>query len=197
MTGSLLLEKYFLCIVLYPGRIRCSHSVALHAGDKAEKYGMVPLVGEPEIDLIKSKGDRDDEALVDCWSLPYRRLINLTMSRDTRTASVASNLRDVIKGNPSNFILAEQRALQRLDVESTRTPVNVSFYRKSGRVSVSWQWTVSGDDAVKIAILAPPNDVVKKGILGSWLKRIPARVKKVISDLERKEIQFEYWWIKE
>ncbi|MFW9864076.1 MAG: sigma factor-like helix-turn-helix DNA-binding protein, partial [Candidatus Thorarchaeota archaeon] len=180
-----------------PGRIRCSHSVALHAGDKTEKYGMTPLVGEAEIELIKSKGNRDDDALVDCWSLPFGRLTKLTLSRDSGIASVASNLHDVTMGNPSNFILAEQRALQRLDVESTRNPVNVSFYRKSGRVSVSWQWTVSGDDAVKLAILAPPNDVVKRGILRSWLKRIPARVKEIISDLEQKEIQFEYWWIKE
>ena len=180
-----------------PGRIRCSHSVALHPGDKITTYEMVPLVGETEIELIKSEGNRDEDALVDCWILPFGRLTNLTYSMNPEEASTAKSLYDAILANPSNFVLVEQYVLERLGIESSRTPVCVSFYPKSGRVSVSWQWAVYGDDAVRLAIIAPPNDVVKRNILASWLRRIPSRVEGIITELEGEGMKLNRWWVRE
>lgn len=41
-------------------------------------------------------------------------------------------------------------------------PVSVHYHGKYGRVSVSWRWTATGENAIKLGIIASPNDLVKR-----------------------------------
>ncbi|MFW9804642.1 MAG: hypothetical protein ACFFFC_18435, partial [Candidatus Thorarchaeota archaeon] len=176
-----------------PSRISCTHSMALHAGDKTESYGFVPLVGFKEIELIKSEGEREED--LDGWRLQFGKLDDLIISEDAEKKSVAISLHAAAHNNPSNFVLAEHRALERMGVTAVKTPVSVSYYNKSGRVSVAWRWTVTGNEAIKLAIIAPPNDVEKRGILRNWLLSIPEEVLRIENELTIRGIEFKRWWI--
>jgi hypothetical protein len=178
-----------------PNRISCTHSMALHAGDKTTSYGFAPLVGSHEIELIKSEGEREDD--LDCWRLQFGKLEKLTLSKDSDIASLAKTLSDVSHANPSNFIIAEHRALEKLEIKTVKAPISVNYYHKSGRVSVAWKWTVTGDDAIKLAIIAPPNDAVKRGVLRKWLRSIPLDVEGILLDLELKGLKPNHWWKRE
>ncbi|MFW9887089.1 MAG: hypothetical protein ACFFER_02835 [Candidatus Thorarchaeota archaeon] len=178
-----------------PYRISCAHSMALNAGDKATEYGVMPLVNIPEIELIKSEGDLDED--LEAWRLQFGKLEKLTRSKSLDIALVARNLFDVSHANPSSFIFAEHRALERLEIKAVKGPISVNYYNKSGRISVAWKWTVTGDDAIKLAIIALPNDAAKKEILGNWPRSIPHEVGRILAELELKDLEPNHWWNKE
>ncbi|MFW9845310.1 MAG: hypothetical protein ACFFD6_01070 [Candidatus Thorarchaeota archaeon] len=176
-----------------PGTISCAHSMALHAGNKTASYGFTPLVGPHHIELIKSEGMREDD--LDGWRLQFGKLEHLRHSKDAEMRSAAKSLHAIAHGNPSNFLLAEYRILERIHVTAVKAPVSVSYYNKTGRVSVAWRWTVTGDDAIRLAIIAPPNDSEKRGILRNWLLCIPEEVSRIEDELTTQNIEFKRWWI--
>jgi len=168
--------------------------MALHAGDKTTIYGRNPLVGAPETELIKAEGTRVDDGIINGWNLHFGKVTSQMDSLNPEIAAIAKNLHTVIMANPSNFILAEQRALEKLGIETRRVPVTVSYHIKSSRVSVSWIWVATGDNAIKLAILAPSNDVIKRGKLGNWLRKIPLNVERITADLKGEGMEPHQWW---
>ena len=61
----------------------------------------------------------------------------------------------------------------------------VVFYYETGRVSVSWKCHIGGDDAMKLAMIAQPNDVKKRAILGDWIRKFPERASRLKSTLKK------------
>ena len=47
---------------------------------------------------------------------------------------------------------------------------------------------------IKLAIIAPPNDIKKRGILKRWFKTIPDEVDSIHNELNRMRPGIPRWW---
>jgi len=174
------------------GRISCTHSMMLKYGAKNNKYGFLSLVGNDEIKLIKKHGKRDG----DSWNIPIGKLKKLRDSDNSKEAQTASKLYRIVFENPSNQINDETQIIESLGVELSVAPICVHYHKKTGNVTVSWRWTTAGEkEAMKLAIIAPPNDVKKKSILGKWLLENPEETEKMYRELRSQDIDVSRWWI--
>ncbi|MHA2133897.1 MAG: hypothetical protein ACW99J_08505, partial [Candidatus Thorarchaeota archaeon] len=173
-----------------PNVISCVHSVALHPGDMSEKYNLPVTISENEISLVKSKGTKE----ADHWRLQIGKLTKLKDSLDPVVSEISSSLIEKVMDNPSNLILGEKTVLDKLGVSTVTKPVSVFYFEKTGKVSVSWRWTAFYDDAMKLAMIAPPNDTKKQGILRQWLLGNLEDVRRLQKELSHSGTEFETWW---
>ncbi len=165
------------------GRISCNHSIMLQFG-----------IGKDEIDLIKDHGKKEGPR----WRLPVGKLKKLRDSKDAKTAQAAKRLYQLVTDNPSNFIQDEKQIVESLRVRLSVSPVSVHYHRKSGNVTVSWRWTTAGEkEAMKLAIIAPPNDVRKRAILKKWLRDNTEDAERVFKELESQWLNVQRWWVDE
>ncbi len=163
------------------GRISCTHSVMLS-----------PINEMYEIDLINDHGKKEG----DSWRLPVGKLGKLRSSKDAKTAQAAKRLYKRVMSNPSNLIKDEKGIAESLGVGIVDSPVSVHYHKKSGNVTVSWRWTTAGEtEAMKFAIIAPPNDVRKRAILKKWLQENAAEVERIFKELESQGLDVQRWWI--
>ena len=175
-----------------PGRIWWTHTNVLHPGEKCEMYDVLPVVGQEEIDFIKKFGNPEAES----WRLAMGELRKQKRSRSSEIAQMAERLHDIVFQNPNRLIMSEKRIVENLGIKVRCVPASVFYHGKTGRVSVAWViHTASADEAMKLAMIAPPNDVKKRGILKDWLRSIPEDVKRVQAELVRSGIEAEKWWI--
>ncbi|TFH09408.1 MAG: hypothetical protein E4H14_04480 [Candidatus Thorarchaeota archaeon] len=164
-----------------PGRISCTHSVRLSSN-----------IGKDEIDLIKNHGKKEGSR----WRLPVGKLRKLRNSKDTKTAQTAKSLYQRVMANPCNQIQDEKQIVESLGVGVVDSAVSVHYHRKSGNVTVSWRWTTSGEkNAMKLAIIAPPNDVKKREVLRKWLLENPEETEKMYRELRSQGLNVSRWWI--
>jgi len=163
------------------GRISCTHSVMLS-----------PYIGKDMIDLIKGDGKKEG----DSWRLPVGKLKKLRNSKDAKTAQTAEKLYHRVMANPSNQIKDEKQIVESLGVVLVDSAVSVHYHRKSGNITVSWRWTTAGEkEAMKLAIIAPPNDMRKRAILKKWLQENAEEVERVFKEIRSQGLNVQRWWI--
>ncbi len=163
------------------GRISCTHSVMLP-----------PNIGKEEKDLIKNHGKKEG----DRWRLPVGKLRKLMNSKDVKTAQAAKRLYQCVMANPSNQIKDEKQIVESLGVNLVDSPVSVHFHKKSGNVTISWRWTTAGEiEAMKLAIIAPPNDVKKRAVLRKWLLESLEETEKMYQYLCSHGVDVKQWWL--
>lgn len=175
-----------------PGRIWWTHSNALHPGEKCEMYDVLPVVGQEEIDFIKRFGKPKAQS----WRLAMGELRKRKRSTSSGIAQMAKRLYDIVFQNPNRLIMGEKYIIEKLGIKVRYVPASVFYHGKTGRVSVAWViHTASANEAMKLAMIAPPNDVKKRGILEDWLRSIPEDVKRIQAELVLSGIEAEKWWI--
>ena len=163
------------------GRISCTHSVML-----------LSHIGNDEVDLIKKHGKQEG----DSWRLPIGKLKKLRNSKDAKIAQTAKRLYQIVRNNPSNQIDDEKQIVESLGVNLVDSPVSVHYHGITGNVTVSWRWTTAGEkEAMKLAIIAPPNDVRKRAILKRWLLENSAEVERLFKELASQGLNVQRWWI--
>ncbi|MFW9912916.1 MAG: hypothetical protein ACFFEU_10620 [Candidatus Thorarchaeota archaeon] len=172
--------------------ISWSHSHALHPGNKIRRYKTEPLIGNQEIELIKKHGRKEKY----CWVLSLAKLRELEESEDPKEAKSASYLLKVLYDNPNKLIEDGKKIAEQLEIKISIDPSNIRYYRRSGRVSIAWTARTKGVlQAMKLAIIAPPNDVKKRTLLRNILRRKSKFVEQALSELRDSGVDIEEWWL--
>ena len=183
-------DGYFL-----PGRVSITHSVSLHAGDKIDKYAIEPLVGEREVRFIKEHGKKNGSS----WRLPFgelRKVIENNEHEHADDVETARRLREAVYRRPNRFILDEKSVFERVGIECKASPISIHFHGKSNSVTVSWRLkTASREEAIRLAILAPPNDEIKRRKMREWLRSIPDRVEEMYRQILKNGVTPRRWWL--
>jgi hypothetical protein len=173
------------------GRIDWSHSHALYPGLSDKDYTNLAIISEEEVNFIKNKGERSRGSRRLSWGT----ILDWKNSASSETARIAANLANNILNNPNNLICAEELLSNKLHVKTVPTPDQIRYFTKTGRVSVSWQGrTANSIEAMKLAIVAPPNDVNKRSLLEEWLRSNPDDVEEVCQYYMTKGITLHRWW---
>ena len=92
----------------------------------------------------------------------------------------------------------EERITSIIGIKIVTTPDQIRYFTKTGRVSVSWQArTANSIEAMKLAIIAPPNDVKKRNFLRGWLRSKSDEVEEICKYLAENNLEFRKWWVDE
>ena len=82
-----------------------------------------------------------------------------------------------------------------MGIEIEVCPTTIRYHKRSGRVSVAWTARTAGlYETIKLAIIAPSNDVVKRGALREILISNPDEADKASKELANKGIKAIIWW---
>jgi hypothetical protein len=170
--------------------ISWTHSLALQVGKKS-KYEFSPKVSSNEIKLIIRFGNDEKHSRALAWG----KLKNLRKHKEKEVADVAKKLWKTIRENPNNLINAEQRIMEILGIKDHKTPGTIRYHKRSGRVSVAWNLYPKGlRETIKLAIIAPPNDVRKRELVRNLLSSQSRLVRQVQQELSKKRIRIHEWW---
>ncbi len=182
------------CVTVIPekNRIQLSwgRSLALDAGVKAKSYKFKPLISAVEkkflhhfgTTTIEHYGDPDKQ--VQTRKLSWAELKRLTHSKDPEVVATAKRLKQCVHDYPCHLVEGEVSVCRGLGIKIAKRPTIINLYEKSGRVTVQWlAITRRTEDAIRWALLAPPDDQRKRGQLVEGLKRLSSLVEKVAARL--------------
>ncbi len=171
-----------------PRAISWTFSNALNAGNKSEAYDFEPMLDKEEVAFIKKFGKLRRK----CWSIEWGELKRLRESDDRRTAQLAVGIARKIKQNPNRLVMTMEEIGSRLGVKIARSPGTLRLMRRTDRVSISWYArTKTIDDMIRLALIAPPNDVKKKELLKRYLGKRAERVSKIKDNLTREGVKIQ------
>ncbi|MGY5852368.1 MAG: hypothetical protein RTU92_02245, partial [Candidatus Thorarchaeota archaeon] len=161
---------------------------------KSKTYDKRPIIDQEMIDLIQEHGKPEKKS----WKLTLRQLTDLANDENVKIAAKAVEFIQRIFMNPSNLVLDECAIAESLGIKVLAVPYDIRYFRKSGRVSVAWSArTANSEEALKLAIIAPPNDVKKREILKRWIRSKLIDADKYWNEFVRKGFEIERWWLDE
>jgi hypothetical protein len=90
----------------------------------------------------------------------------------------------------------EKWLANKLGIEVSIRPVQVSHYKGSGRVSIKWEAkTANSDMAIRWGLICPSNHPKKKEALMKWImEQDPERVKKIIDKVKQDGLEIHPTW---
>jgi len=113
-------------------------------------------------------------------------VLSLPVSKqaDTPVSNPENWLYSLICSNKPLLMEHEQALLRGIGVASRDSLDEITCYVETGRVSVLFvATTTSLDDTMVVAIIAPPDDRMKRMRVVEWVKSEPARYHRVRSEL--------------
>ncbi len=153
------------------GRFKWSRSHAIYINKQREKYEFHSEIGFAEVEVVKKRGKKL-KGLIPKSILTIRQLEDLQDDQNSVIAEAAKKLVKVVNESANNLINDETRLTESLGIMIEVYPQNVSYYPRTGRVSVSWAAaTDSIDDTIRWAMECPPNDIRKKQSVERWLRK--------------------------
>ncbi len=171
--------------------ISWTHSNVLHTGEKTEAYNFESKVGTREVQFIKEYGIEGQHA----YALRLGTLEELAKSESDETAKTARALMTIIDNNRNNFIEDERLMVESLSVSVRVLPTTTRYHKRSGRVSVAWRARPESLlESFKLGIIAPPNDVKKRGKLAEILRSDSKRTEDAVRELKSNGMRIERWW---
>lgn len=193
------LRKYLGGLVPEEGnvsdRVSWNRSNAVHAGNKSGEYTFVSKISQEEIELIISEGRRDPKGLEGAICLRWTDIDGI-IEANTPTSITAEKLRRTFLENPNNLIRGESAIAKKFGIQTRVVPEIISFYEKTGRVSVKWRAvTVGIKNTVRWGILCPPNDTKKKERMRAILQKRQDVVEEVCKDLNEHGLDYDKWWV--
>ena len=164
----------------------------LYENRKARSYGFVNKLSANLVEFIRKKGveQKRNFGLPD-FSATYivltpPRLRKLKHSGNPEIQFMASELEHVIESHPPSYLIDEQALCRSIGIETKERWTEITYSRKTGRISVAWQFrTRRQKDAARWGLLAIPNDTRKHAILAKWMQRHYAMIEEV-----KKQIPF-------
>jgi hypothetical protein len=109
------------------------------------------VVDDGDIAFIKEHGVESEES----WALQASDIKDLKKPPRLDVASAASALLDKVYNNPNRLIEDGRKLAESIGVEMKVTPRTVRCFKKTGRVTVSWETRTAGFlEAVKLSIIA-------------------------------------------
>lgn len=167
---------------------------ALDGGTKNKKYGFQPRVGLRDKAFVKENG-RKEHANAEAWALAWGKLEALTSSSDVSTARKAMALKKIVLENPNRLLIDEAEIMRSWGIRVATVPSTIKYYPGTGRMSVVWQGRTRGlRDAIKLSIVAPPQDIAKRRRMQSMITEHPKETRESLTHLTRGGIQCSKWW---
>ncbi|MFW9850332.1 MAG: hypothetical protein ACFFF4_14465, partial [Candidatus Thorarchaeota archaeon] len=168
-----------------------TRSVSLIDPEKDSKYKLDSDLTPEFLQFIRDNGEFIEENSYTTKNTAYPRYIltgsklsGLTKSDETHKSVFANSLCAIITSNKSKLMVGEEKMLSRIQVESIDNCDEITYYLETGRVSALWRArTRTKDDAMRVAILAPPDDVVKRTEVLNWIQTQPKRYKRILNEI--------------
>jgi len=89
---------------------------------------------------------------------------------DELKSDLVKSIESVISTNRCTLIDDEAGLAEKLGVRMRVYPECTTLYEKTGRVSIKWVATTQGiRNAIKLFMIAPPNDIRKNKIVQDWI----------------------------
>jgi DNA-binding CsgD family transcriptional regulator len=169
-------------------RIDWSHSHTLHSGtEKSFKS----LISQEEVDFVIKNGTPYNKYR----RLSMGRLKKLTKSNNQRTSIIASKLLNHLYQNPNNLIEYEVEIARILGIDLIKEPQSIFYHKRTNSITVSWSArTANINEAIKIAMIAPPNDVKKRKVVRKAILNNPDIVDGILSYYANRGIDVKKWW---
>jgi hypothetical protein len=176
------------------GHFSITRDNALHMGAKGPRYsqyGICSVISTDEVRFVEERGRPLPAGLKygygDRKEL-YISEIQRIMDSDTDPdAETAWRLYTAIYQNPNRLLKDEvEHIMGPLGIAMTMNPKTVIYYRKSGRLSVSWDARTSSKmDAVKWALIAPPNHPEKMSAVVKFVTENKESVEKAKEEIRQ------------
>ena len=150
------------------------------------QYGLECKATEPHLDLVREFGThKESSAFGSRFELSGGSLKRLTRSNDPVTAKLASELKRIALENSSKLMEDERELLGEIGVKTASYFVKVTLYEGTGRLSTLWHGrTRDISDAMRVGILAPPDDNAKRLAVEEWIKAHPLKAQEVKAQLK-------------
>jgi hypothetical protein len=157
---------------------RWSRTVVLKLGKKDTKFAMESKLSDEEINFLTNF--KDARRYPDEVYIPITRLEKSANNQDESESVIISQILRAIEENRSRLLDDEASLARKLGIDIQVIPEHITLYKESGRISLKWMATTKRkDDAIMWALIAPPNDARKKGIVEEWLSLIPNDVERI------------------
>ncbi len=155
------------------GDISWNRRHALCAGNKSEKYNFESRLSKKAISFLSRSEDANREhekGNAGEIYLTIGQLEDLQNDHDQLKAKAAKEILQVVNKYRNQLIDDEAAIIRDFGINVSIDPMQVSYYARSGRISVRWQARIRDNDSkMKCAFLLKPNDSEKSRILDDWL----------------------------
>ena len=174
-----------------PNLIDWSHSHTLHIDTKDTGISFKPLISQEEVDFVIEHGKPYEHYK----RLSMGKLERLTKDKNRNTSRVATKLLNHIYQNPNNLIEYEAQIVTILGVKVAKKPVSVFYQKRTGAVTVAWVVrTANKIEALRLGMIAPPNDVRKRRVIQKSILDNPDTVDKILAEYAERGIKVRRWW---
>ncbi|MHA2023687.1 MAG: hypothetical protein ACTSWQ_08515, partial [Candidatus Thorarchaeota archaeon] len=164
-----------------------TRAVSLLDPEKDVKYNRQSEITKELIEFIHNEGtyyERFSGKFHPHYKVLGGKLKRLKQSSDPKKARIADNLLDIIFRTKPQLLTDEQIIMENRGVVTKSTCTEVTHYIDTGRVSTLWRAkTIGKDDAMRIAILSPPDDVQKNKKVRDWIETELDRYTRVSDEL--------------
>jgi len=178
-----------------------TRSACLMDPEKDMKYGIERTSEQKILSLIQEHGVYTDEnSFANRESYPRYiltggDLLRFTKSSDTTVSNPANWLYSFIESNKPLLMEHEQALTENIGVATRNILVDITYFVETRRVSVKFiAATKSLDDAMIVALIAPPDDKIKRTKVIEWVQSEPARYQRVHGELVAKGFQIALDW---
>lgn len=185
---------------------RWTRSVALIDPEKDYKYGIDRNFAQDITSFMQEHGKYTEDCSFSQresyprYVLSKSDLDSLTQDPDSRISESSKWLSLFIRSNKPILMNHEKNLLNRIDIATRDNYDEITYYIETGRVSVLFRaTTVSLDDAMKVAVIATPDDKQKRLKVIEWIQSDYLRYKRICNEMEAKgyrisldEIEFQH-----
>lgn len=175
---------------------RWTRAVALIDPEKDLKYGITRSFPLDLPSFIQEHGDYTEKTSFENretyprYILTGGDLSKLLGNNDTSVSNSANWPCSYIESNKSLLMKHEQVLLGNIGVGTRDVLTNITYFVETGRVSVLYvAATTSLDDTMVVAIIAPPDDRLKRMRVAEWVKSESARHRRVRGEVLQKGLQ--------
>ncbi len=162
---------------------RWSRTIVLNLGTIDVHYSRKPELSQEEVSfLLKFKYARRDTK--EHVYVPIGKLKNYSKLLVGQELNIARRILSIVEKNRSKLLDDEVHLATKLGIVIVTYPEYITLYPDTNRVSLKWvAKTKNKDDAIRWALIAPPNDQRKNRRVQKWLAKIPDDVERVQSIL--------------
>jgi len=161
---------------------RWSRTIVLNPGSNDMKYNLEPRFKQTEIDFLNGMENVRRDKVRGHVFIPISRI------EEQSESEIARTVLSIVETRRSKLLDDEATLAEQLGIEIHIYAENITMYEGTGRISLKWvAKTKSKDDAIRWALLAPPNDPRKFEKVQRWLAERPDDVERVRRQLQKEE----------
>ncbi len=170
------------------------HSNALNPGTEGKRYSLKPKLDPDMVEFLEEHSKRAQKGRV----ITRGEWEKLGKSDSPETTQKAARLQKIVDENRNKLIDDEAHIARMLGIKVRVVADTINIQERTGKVCIAWAARTEGiREAVKLGMIAPPNDVRKRGLVKRMLAEHNDEVKKALRDSEDRGADIEKWWTDE